>query len=299
MKQPLEGDGKRQATAALRGYYYQVLRTIYEWLDLKEGDCLYLEGVEDFDRLTASEAQVSQVKHSDTTAAITLRSPAVVMAINSCWSLRRENPGANVRLNFLTTSAAGVEAGEPFGKDRLGLDVWSEASRSPADPAAEDAAILLSRFLIKEGRVSEDLLIFLQSATPEGLREQLFGQLSWQTNQPGLGDVEAALLSRLRSLCWRRNIPNSWAEKIRDRLVSAAWTAATRPEFRQRLLTSDDFYRHFEEATTVPVPAVGLPHQITHVLTQGIASVLGTGGGSSSLTLAGSISRVTITPPRC
>ena len=50
--QPLKADPKRQANDSLRGYLYQVLHSVNAWLDLADNEILYLEGVEDFDKLS-------------------------------------------------------------------------------------------------------------------------------------------------------------------------------------------------------------------------------------------------------
>jgi hypothetical protein len=85
---PIQGDESRQAVPALRGYRYKILRTVYEWLDLKEGTCLYLEGAEGFDIVSSTTAEATHVKHSDTPASLTLRSPAAIAAIDSYWTLQ-------------------------------------------------------------------------------------------------------------------------------------------------------------------------------------------------------------------
>ena len=71
--QPLQGDPNRQATDVLRAYHYQILQTIYEWLELSKGERLYLEGAEDYDRHSEAEAIATQIHHTDTSATVTLR----------------------------------------------------------------------------------------------------------------------------------------------------------------------------------------------------------------------------------
>jgi hypothetical protein len=66
MTMPIQGDESRQAVPALRGYRYQIPRTVYEWLDLKEGTRLYLDGAEDFDIVSFTTAEATHVKHSET-----------------------------------------------------------------------------------------------------------------------------------------------------------------------------------------------------------------------------------------
>jgi tetratricopeptide (TPR) repeat protein len=295
MTQPLLGDADRQATAALRGYWYQILRSIYEWIDLSEGDRLYLEGAEDFDRLSGSEAQATQVKHSDTNATVTLRSPAAIAAINSYWDLRHRNSPRVVRLNLLTTAGIGMEAGEPFGVNRAGLDLWTDAAQT-SSAVVDEEVVALTRFLVDEGRVSDELLQFLKTATPVEVRAQLLRPVAWRTREPGIGDVEAALLSRLRTICQQRGIPSTWAEKVRDRLVTAAWAAITHSSQDARVVTREDFDRQFLEVQTVTLQLAALPEYVANAISQGLASVIGSSGGAP-LILAASGSRLTGAPP--
>src|SRR5437868_465195 len=91
---PLDADPKRQAVDALRGYIYQIWRSIFAWIDLSDVDLLYLEGAEDFDVLSASAAVVTQVKN--TSGAKTLRSQDVLDSLGNFVELRKRNPGHSI-----------------------------------------------------------------------------------------------------------------------------------------------------------------------------------------------------------
>ncbi|MDE0040761.1 MAG: hypothetical protein OXT74_01890, partial [Candidatus Poribacteria bacterium] len=71
-RRPLKAKPERQAHNQLRGYLYQIWHSVNAWLYLSEGEVLYLEGAEDFDKVSDNEAIVTQVKA--TQASITLRS---------------------------------------------------------------------------------------------------------------------------------------------------------------------------------------------------------------------------------
>ena len=101
-KRPLNANPKRQATDSLRGYRYQILHSVEAWLDLDEGECLYLEGVEDFDIVSDDAATLVQVK--DTQHNITLRSKDVVDAINHYWESQTKHPDLTVKFRFITRS---------------------------------------------------------------------------------------------------------------------------------------------------------------------------------------------------
>jgi hypothetical protein len=85
--EPLQGDEARQAVGALRGYRYQILRSIHEWLTLVAGEVLFLEVAEDFDRVSTTSAVATQVKNVESGTRLTLRSTDAVAAIDSCWQL--------------------------------------------------------------------------------------------------------------------------------------------------------------------------------------------------------------------
>jgi len=87
----------------LRGYSYQVLRSIEAWLDLREGEMLALEGAEDLDRIGPHGATVEQVKDTAGSGNITLRSLSVLEAIGNYWDHLHRNPGTQLRFRFLTT----------------------------------------------------------------------------------------------------------------------------------------------------------------------------------------------------
>ncbi|RKU09467.1 hypothetical protein C6502_13190 [Candidatus Poribacteria bacterium] len=129
-RHPLKANPKRQAHAQLRGYLYQIWHSVDSWLDLADDEVLYLEGAEDFDRISPETATVVQVK--DTQHNITLRSPEVIDAINHHWELRTNNPGLKVKFRFLTRSQIGMEWGSPFGESQAGLHIWSRCSGDEA-----------------------------------------------------------------------------------------------------------------------------------------------------------------------
>jgi hypothetical protein len=293
MTESLKGDESRQAAAALRGYRYQILRSIHEWLTLAEGEILFLEGAEDFDRVSATHAEATQVKNVASRTKLTLRSAAAVAAIDSCWQLVKSNPGRTLWVNFLTTAATGIEEGAPFGPARPGIQVWEEASRA-GGPHADVNAEELRVFLVGEGRVSDDLLQFLGSASASDVRQQLLSHLAWHTNEPSIGDVEAAVLRKLRAVCWERKVSVAYAEKIRDSLERMTWLTATKAA--DRALRIEDFFRVFDEVTTVPVPYGTLEALLTSVSALQMSGMRSLGTSSAAVSIV-SVSRTGPPPP--
>src|SRR5580658_5646690 len=107
-------DVARQAVSALRGYVYQMYASALAWTKLGPDEILLLEVAEDFATVSSSALKLTQTGDTRGSGAITLRHPKVVAAINSFWRFQGANPGRTVRLEFLTTSAVGLEGGSAF-----------------------------------------------------------------------------------------------------------------------------------------------------------------------------------------
>lgn len=106
---PLSG---RDAYPAIRGFVYQVDRTILAWLDLPEGAILECEADENIDEvcraLTGSERTLVQIKYR--VDPLTLRSGVVVESIAKFVATRRQTRGwicgsASSRMRPLAGSA--------------------------------------------------------------------------------------------------------------------------------------------------------------------------------------------------
>ena len=61
----VEVDKKREATASIRGYFYQLDATLLDILTAKLNDEVVIEGVEDFDRYSHGEITYHQVKYCE------------------------------------------------------------------------------------------------------------------------------------------------------------------------------------------------------------------------------------------
>ena len=96
----LQGTPQREAVDSLRGYSYQILRSIETWLDLRDGEVLALEGAEDLDRIGEAGATVEQIKDTAASGNVTLRSEAVLDAIANFWGHVGRNPGHAVTIQI-------------------------------------------------------------------------------------------------------------------------------------------------------------------------------------------------------
>ena len=261
--QPLKADPKRQANDALRGYRYQILHSVNAWLDLAEDEVLYLEGAEDFDKVSGDAATATQVK--DTQHNITLKSQEVIDGINHYWELRTQNRNLKVKFRFLTRSRIGVERGNPFGESQSGLDIWSRCSGDQA------AITKISEFLQTEGRISEEVAGFLKQTEPHKIYKQLIEPIAWETGSKEASFVEKSISDKLVLHGDRYNILPSDAKKVCDSLLTEAWKVATQKENREltrvRFLEifgaqatqtiSTQQWRHYQQMLAATTGAVG------------------------------------------
>ena len=261
--QPLKADPKRQANDSLRGYRYQILHSVNAWLDLAEDEVLYLEGAEDFDKVSGDAATATQVK--DTQHNIILKSQEVIDGINHYWELRTQNRNLKVKFRFLTRSRIGVERGNPFGESQSGLDIWSRCSGDQA------AITKISEFLQTEGRISEEVAGFLKQTEPHKIYKQLIEPIAWETGSKEASFVEKSISDKLVLHGDRYNILPSDAKKVCDSLLTEAWKVATQKENREltrvRFLEifgaqatqtiSTQQWRHYQQMLAATTGAVG------------------------------------------
>ena len=242
--QPLKADPKRQAHAQLRGYLYQIWHSVDAWLDLADDEVLYLEGAEDFDRISDDTATATQVKHTQHN--ITLRSQEVNDAINNYWELRTNNHRLKVKYRFLTRSQIGVERGNPFGEGQAGLHVWKRCS-------GDEATIRkISEFLQTEGKISEEVADFLKQTEPQQIYEQLIEPITWDTESKPASFVEKSISDKLILHGHQYGIWPSDAKKVFDPLLTEAWRVATQKENRE--LTKVRFLEIFHAQMTETIP---------------------------------------------
>ena len=261
--QPLQADPKRQAHNQLRGYLYQIWHSADAWLDLDKDEILYLEGAEDFDRISGDTATAVQVK--DTQHKITLRSPEVNDAINHYWELRTNNPNLNVKYRFLTRSQIGVEQGSPFGEGKRGLRVWQRCSGDEADITK------ISEFLQAEAKISQEVADFLKKAEPQRIHEQLIEPIAWETESKPASFVEKSISDKLALHGHGYGLFPSEANKVVDSLLKEVWSVATQKENREltrvRFLEifgaqathtiSTQQWRHYQQMLAATTGAVG------------------------------------------
>ncbi|MFM0298696.1 hypothetical protein PQQ99_01020 [Paraburkholderia sediminicola] len=252
---PLAADTQRQAIDSLRGYDYQIWRSVEAWMQLDNGQLLYLEGAEDFDVVDESgDASTFQIKNSG--KPITLGSPDVRKAIENFWSHVERNAGRLIRMRFVTRGDVGSEKGDPFQGEK-GIDVWRRAAKGNDEAAVRVASHLKSTLN------AQNLVDFLRSADAVDLRSRLFQRVDWATNEPSTEAIQLAVERAAIDLGDERDIDSNESLKAVAGLLAHCRATIHHRDPNQRCLSRADLLRVFEAKTSVMVP-----------LTRGLTSFL-------------------------
>ncbi len=221
----------RDASAAVRGYVFQVDRTVERWLRLEANQVLELERGEDIDLVSRMIAGgnasgpetrlLEQIKHRETT--ITLRTGAVIEALGNFHDHRQHNPNEDLRFCFLTNATVGCEQLNPFPKRVPGITLW-EQIRTAQIGENEIPALVgqLRQFLANLAKpdtlpeaVWRSWLDFLVTAPPEQMRT-FIDRFEWSAGQPEAAEMPVVLRGTLLSLGYATD--GVEAEATTDRL---------------------------------------------------------------------------------
>ncbi len=123
----------REACSAIRGYVYQIDRTIDRWLNLSSDQRLELERGEDIDIVgqcmlvddSSRETRLlEQVKHRE--RRITLRTDCALEALANFHDHCASNPQLDLRFCFVTNATIGREQLDPFPNHAPGIALWEQ-----------------------------------------------------------------------------------------------------------------------------------------------------------------------------
>lgn len=243
--QPLPRTIRREATAALQGYAYQVWVSLDQWMSLPPTSVLFLEGAEDIDRLDKSDADTIQVRRTGGT--ISLNTEKARTAIAQFWSTRErelQGVGREVRYTYLTTSDVALESNAIFG-GRTGIETWSHARFEAS------SAEVLRGYLLENLDAKGSLLNFLRSAKTEDLQRDLFSNFKWVVNSPDISTVQSTVTDSLATRLSRDNFNRETLLQIRDALIAHCWQKICEQELADRRLTALQLDQVIQNATTI------------------------------------------------
>lgn len=266
---PLKNDPAREAVDSLRGYSYQMLRSIEAWLDLSEGQILYLEGAEDLDRIDAANALVEQVKDTVGSGNLTLRSVNALAAIGNLWQHSERNPGISIQFRYLTTSGIGQERGNDLPLSSPGIAAWQEIRCAPSSAISLATAKIIQDFLRARGELPVSFRNWLRTASVESFISRIVEPLEWVTNQPGAEELRMRIENRLIELGEPRGISAAHSAGALGALHVKAWANAT--DSSRAPLRRGDYIRVLEAAGSVTIPMAQLMELMKQLTGKGTA----------------------------
>ena len=145
----------------IRGFAYQVERTVIAWLRLPPGSLLLLEAGEDIDYVRQHVADATdsgnrlleQVKWRS--SRISLRSPEVIESLENFVSHREQNPETTITFRFLTNASPARERGSGLPTSTTGLDCWNGLRERPYE-SAHDTELAKIRAILLDGASRSD-----------------------------------------------------------------------------------------------------------------------------------------------
>jgi len=247
---PLEGDPAREAVDAIRGYVYQVLRSVLAWIDLGEEEVLYLEGAEDFDRIGLENAEANQIKDTAKSGNLTLRSKSATDAIGNFWKHKLRNRDRRVAYRYLTTSSVGQERDSLF--EGGGIALWQSTQGEEDESVRIDNVQKIAEYLCSDARLPTELREFLSKSTASQIFDELIKPFSWEMDAVPIPGVIDIINDKLVTFGSGKGVAAADSEAVLAALHSEAWLVATRD--KDRALTKANFIRLFDRSTTISVP---------------------------------------------
>ncbi|MGA3122607.1 MAG: hypothetical protein ABSF69_17720 [Polyangiaceae bacterium] len=181
----------RDATAAVRGFVYQVDLTIARWLAIGADGHLELECGEDIDHIAQTLEAQATVRTLEQVKArrkpITLRSDDALEAIANAAHHCETNPDLNLRFLFTTTATIGRERRHPRADLPHGIVLWEQARVAPEAPPKEALAVL--REIVRSAGRPRDLPSEPWAALEARLANHarwsdVVSRFEWSTGQP-------------------------------------------------------------------------------------------------------------------
>lgn len=221
----------RDAYAAIRGFVYQVERTILAWLDLDEETVLYCECGEDIDYVrqlidpgseeSIEERLLEQVKYRQENA-LSLRSKEILEAIVNFVIHKKSNPHHRLKMRFFTNATPAKEKGIPFPRGLSGLEAWEQVRIGNYNLAETQTAIAYIRRVVAESvsglppNHTQPFVDFLSSADEQIFINELIIPVEWAMGSEDAQEMQPLIEAKIKELAYAKEL--SEAKEIFNRL---------------------------------------------------------------------------------
>lgn len=228
----------RSAHSSIRGYWAQLVATALAWARLKPGECLVVEGNEDYDkelRTNGNLAAVTPYQHKDVSYPIGWDAAVQQSVLGFTVAFERyHRSGVSCFPTYVSTSTqADVEV----------LDLWTKANRDLAEQTRLES--LVSKALREHelcgkdtpfGRAAKASILYLDS---DSTRWRAFiNATRWTFGAPQYQEAFAELENVLRTRPDTTNLPNS---DFALRVTTAVVDVAVASDINLRKLSPEGF----------------------------------------------------------
>lgn len=215
----------RSASDTLRGYEYQLYRSVLDWLSLPIGERLFLERAEDLLTIGDSGEQHQQIR--DVAAPVSLNQQKTLRSLDHFWAY--QNSVTRVNFRYITTGDIGIEQGHPFGPGVKGVVLWQQA-RLLGAVEAQAATEQIRTYLLKKGKIGGALRAALETRSAQDLHRELIVPFDWVTNAPGTDLIRCQAHDLVIQIAAdpQYRIPAQEADTILNTLVTEVLRVAAR-----------------------------------------------------------------------
>ena len=235
---------RRDASATIAGFVFQVNVTILRWLELREDEHLELERGEDIDTVQNGDGSVpvetrllEQIKVRSGRS-LTLRSEEALEALSNFCNHRAANPAWNLKFRYLTTADSGVEQG--WVRPDSGIETWMALQRGRYDDTTRCEAVAALRAFLRSCARPERLSTQVWQALQQVLASDDDTQLSeiilafeWGIGSGDYSQIEKQIVAALTS--YGQGVTPDDASQVYEHLFAFVFRLLCQPG--QRLLT--------------------------------------------------------------
>ena len=246
----------RSSSAAhvLAGFRYQLLQSLAAWVELRDGEELWLEVSEDFSIAAENSSTDVQVKSSQAASgprSFSLQSTEIIEVLRRFWERSHEG-SAERRLIFLAQGGPARERDHAFPGDVPGLRYWrSAAIDGDTAPLRAALAALFDR---------EPLGRWIATDPPdEKFRTRLLRRVNWALEAMSSDGLSLQLRDQIGALFHAKNLPVLAAKQAVSALLDRVLETAAKPRPEDRRLGQIDLHRVIEETVAI----IGLGQRIT------------------------------------
>jgi hypothetical protein len=234
---------KRQADHILAAFRYQLLHSLDAWVNLRQGEVLWLEIEEDYSVARPAGTTDVQVKRSAAAAGPTPRSfhsEDVRDVLDRFWTRSSEGLDDRSRLVFIANSGAAQERDLTFPGNVPGLVYWGRAAQ-----ASDTSSIRAALSAIFAGHPIGD---WIDTQPSDGeLRARLLRRVEWVLNSDDVAPLMDLIRDEIAAIYLTKGLLAILADEAVRSLLDRVFETASQRDPRDRHLTAVNLHRSLEQ----------------------------------------------------